>query len=230
MKYFFSIYLLIFVVSCAAAQKISNRFLEAGMMFGGTNYSGDVSEKAVEIKETQPGFGFFVRYHLNPNFSLKAHVYSGSISGDDKNTSRAGRKYRFGTSIFETAIVGEWAFLAHDRYSNTGIFKSHLQPYIFGGVGFTFGDPKAEYYGTTPNQDLKVPLPEEGLKNKFILAPIGAGIRTEVTDWLALGIEGGVRPVFSDDLDGMKINGNPDSGDWYYFAGLTLSVMLGGGQ
>ena len=200
------------------------------MMFGGTNYSGDLSEKTVELKETQPGFGFFVRYHLNANLSLKAHIYSGSISGDDKNTSRAGRKYRFGTSIFETAIVGEWAFLAHDRYSNTGIFKSHLQPYIFGGVGFTFGDPRAEYYGTTPNQDLKVPLPEEGLKNKFILAPVGAGIRTEITDWLALGIEGGVRPVFSDDLDGMKVNGNPDSGDWYYFAGLTLSVMLGGGQ
>jgi hypothetical protein len=230
MKYIFSLYLCLFFVSITGAQQLSNRFLEAGAMFGGTSYSGDVSEKRIELNETNPGFGFFVRYHLNSSFSLKAHIYSGSIAGDDKNTGLARRKYRFGTSIFETALVGEWFFFPHDRYSSTGIFKKHLQPYIFGGIGLTFADPKAEYYGNTPNQDLKVPLPEEGLKNKFVLAPIGVGLRAELLDWFSLGLEGGFRPVFSDDLDGMKVNGNPNSGDWYYFAGLTISVMLGGGQ
>jgi len=228
MKYLFTFLLFYSLSSVAFSQKLSDRYVEAGMMFGATNYSGDLSEKAVELNETQPGFGFFIRYHVNRSISLKAHIYSGSITGDDKNTSRAARKYRFGTSIFETALIGEWYLLPHDRYSNTGIFKSRLEPYLFGGLGVTFADPKAEYYGNTPNQDLKVPLPEEGLKTKFLLAPVGGGIRTEIFDWLALGVEGGIRPVFSDDLDGMKINGNPNNGDWYYFGGMTLSVLMGG--
>lgn len=228
MKFYTILCLLLISSVVAFSQKSISRTLEAGIMFGVTNYSGDVAEKRVELVETQPGYGFFARYHLTKNFSLKGHIYSGSITGDDKNTVNASRKYRFGTSIFEGGLVGEWTPFAKDRLSNTGVFRPLFEPYVFGGLGFTFADAKAEYYGTTPNTDLRVPLPEENLKTRFLLAPVGLGIRATVTERFVLGLEGGFRPVFSDDLDGMRINGNPGSNDWYYFGGLTLALILGG--
>jgi OmpA-OmpF porin, OOP family len=229
MKYHLLFILMLFTAfTTIHAQKSIKGTIEGGIMLGATNYSGDVAEKRVELIETQPGFGVFARYHFTKSFSIKAHVYSGSITGDDKNTVNAVRKYKFGTSIFEGAVVGEWTLFPKDRLTNTGVFKPIFEPYLFAGIGFTRADPKAEYYGTTPNIDLKVPLPEDNIKTRYLLAPIGAGIRVTLSERFVLGFEGGLRPVFSDDLDGMRMNGNPSSNDWYYFTGLTASIILGG--
>ncbi len=228
MKFYTTLFWVLCSISPLLSQRQISRTLEAGIMIGATNYSGDVAEKRVHLEETRPGFGVFARYHFNKNFSMKAHVYSGSISGDDKNTVNFKRKFKFGTSIFETALVGEWTFLAKERMSNTGVFKPAFEPYIFGGVGFTMADPKAEYYGSNPNFDLNIPISEENIKTRYLLAPVGAGVRATVTERLVIGLEGGLRPVFSDDLDGMEINGNPKSNDWYYFTGLTVALILGG--
>ena len=198
-------------------------------MFGLTNYSGDMAEKAIELNETQPGYGVFVRYHFSRHFSAKAHAYSGSISGDDANTSRFDRKFRFATSIVEVATVAEWNILGRDRVSSTGVHKTFITPYLFGGIGVTFANKSADYYGPPDkrNDYMKVPIPEAGLNNRFVLVPVGAGLRADLMDFLVFSLEGGWRPVFSDDLDGIKINGNPNRGDWYYFAGATVSFILG---
>jgi hypothetical protein len=204
-------------------------FVEAGLLFGGTAYSGDVAEKAVDLTELQTGFGLFVRYHVNPNLSLKAHLYAGSISGDDRNSpDLAERGFVFGTTFYEWAGVAEWNFFAKERFSPTGVHKVHLSPYVYLGVGMTIADPKAQYVGTPDKRDiyLKVPFPEENLQTNYVLAPMGLGLRLDLLDRLILGVEGGWRPVFSDDLDGVNINGNPDSGDWYYFFGASASFIL----
>jgi hypothetical protein len=52
------------------------------------------------------------------------------------------------------------------------------------------------------------------------------GVRADILDRLVLGAEFGWRPVFSDDIDGIRQNGNPAKGDWYYFTGLTISFIL----
>jgi hypothetical protein len=205
-----------------------NSYFETGFLFGLTNYSGDISEAAIEISETQPGYGLYFRYHFSKDWAVKAHVYSGSISGDDANSESLNyRKLRFSTSIVEFGTVAEWKFLGQERYSGTGIHNFFVTPYVFAGLGFTFADAKTEYYGD-PNSEFAPdpPLPEEGLKNKFILAPVGVGLRADIFERLVVGVEGGWRPVFSDDLDGIRENGNPDKGDWYYFAGLTISFIL----
>ena len=51
-------------------------------------------------------------------------------------------------------------------------------------------------------------------------------MRADIFERLVIGLEGGWRPVFSDDLDGIRRNGNPGKGDWYYFAGVTVSFIL----
>jgi Domain of unknown function (DUF6089) len=233
MRFKFALIACLLSLSVSAQRHVRQDYWEAGIMFGGTNYSGDVSEKRVSINETQVAYGAFVRYHVNPKLAFKLHAYSGSISGDDKNNpSTKVRSYRFGASIFETAVMAEWSPFGKPIFTNTGIHRLHIDPYVFAGFGFTFADAKAEYYGpdSLKNNNLRVPLPETGLNERLPLAPVGAGIRVAASDWLMIGGEFGVRPVFSDDIDGMRINGNPNSNDWYYFGGVTLSVVLGGAR
>jgi OmpA-OmpF porin, OOP family len=217
------------VVPAIAQVEVRERFFDGGVLLGITNYSGDVAERRIDIQETQPGYGFYLRYHFNRNFALKAHVYSGSISGDDRHSpEKKDRSFKFGTSIFETALVGEWSPVSKNRFSRTGLHKSRITPYFFAGLGCTFANSNAEYYGPSDrrNDYLRVPLPEDNLQRIFLLAPMGGGIQFDVSEYIRMGGEFGIRPVFSDDLDGIKINGNPNSGDWYYFGGITMSVIL----
>lgn len=214
-----------FVAAACPLSAQRTTYFETGFLLGLTNYSGDVAESSVELSETQPGYGLYFRYHFSKHFSGKAHLYSGSISGDDANSPVLNyRRLKFSTSIIEFGAVGEWQILGKERYSNTGIHNFFITPYLFGGLGLTFADAKAEYYGE-PGPDAPS-LPEEGLRDKFILVPVGVGVRADILDRLVLGAEFGFRPVFSDDLDGIHQNGNPDKGDWYYFTGLTISFIL----
>jgi Domain of unknown function (DUF6089) len=233
MRHFFLLlFCTLFVLSASAQRRKDNRYLECGIMFGVNNYSGDVSYQRVEIEETRPGFGIYTRYRFTHNFSMRAQIYSGSISGNDIHATaqeRRERSFKFGTSIFEGALLAEWTFFNGDRYSKTGIHNSGFRPYIFAGIGFAKADPKTEYYGPEDKRNLylRTPLPEEGLAKNFILAPLGGGIYYELNEAIVFGLEGSIRPVFSDDIDGVRTNGNPKANDWYYFAGVTLSMIMG---
>jgi hypothetical protein len=209
--------------------KDRDRHFEAGIMLGATNYSGDLAEKIIEIAETQLGYGAYLRYQASNHFSIKFHGYSGSISGDDKHSAvLKERSFRFQTSFLELGLVGEVHFFTKPRYSRTGISKFRISPYLYGGIGTVFATADAIYYGPADrrNDYLRVPLPEDNLQNRFLLAPMGGGLRFDLSDQFILGLEGGFRPVFSDDLDGVKLNGNPDKGDWYYYTGATISYLF----
>lgn len=211
----------------------TEHYAELGFLFGLTNYSGDLAEAHVEMKETRPGFGAFVRYHFSPTFAIKGQVYSGYVTGDDNNSTnikRVRRSLKFATSIFEYGAVAEYHFFAPERLNGAGTHNFHVNPYLFAGVGGAVTDAKAEYYGPEDLRDfyLKAPLPEAGLQSHFFSTPVGFGVEMDVYDRIILGAELGWRPVFSDDLDGIKRNGNPDKKDWYYFAGFTIAYILSG--
>lgn len=210
--------------------KSSSHYMELGMMLGATQYSGDVAEKDIELAQTEVGFGFYYRYHIKKQFFFKGQVYFGYISGDDANSpDLKERKFKFYSPLWEVAGVVEYAPLAQERVSKTGINNYFFSPYVFAGIGGAFTRAEPEYYGSVANYDkyLKTPLPEENIvRRSFFTVPVGAGVRFDYSERLVFGAEGGFRPVFSDKLDGISINGNPDKNDWYYFVGITASFVI----
>lgn len=220
-------------VQAQEAGRPFNRFLEAGILLGLTNYSGDLAENAIELPQTRPGFGIYGRYHLSSKWGVKSHLYFGSLAGDDKNSeTRQERSFRFKTSILEFGTVAEWKPFGKDRISETGLHLVHFTPYVFAGAGVTFADPDAEYYGPESRREsyVRTPFPERGLQKTFFTTPVGLGLRLDIADRWIIGAEGGWRPVYADYLDGISLNGDPDDNDWYYFLGVTASLVIGRGS
>jgi hypothetical protein len=207
---------------------------ELGIFIGATQYSGDLVDKTIDFKHTEPGFGFFLRYHLTPQWYARAHVYSGFLSGDDAfSTDRQERSFRFFNTLFETALLVEYAPLAKERVSSTGINNVSVSPYVFAGPGVVFTRTEPEYYGDASKADtyIKTPFPEGGTSQQTLFTvPVGIGVRLDYFERFVFGVEGGMRPVFSDKLDGISVNGNPDKNDWYYFVGVSAAFVLNGRQ
>lgn len=208
---------------------------EIGIVGGFNAYSGDLTQKFAETKELRFGFGGFFRHHFSENFSVRAQIGKGLLSGDDRHNDEQlnFRKFRFTTTFVEGTVVGEYHPLGKTSFDDYGwrIFK----PYVFAGAGFTRARQTTEDYSGV--NDVKngrgfdasekvVEFPEPGLKQNFVTLPFGVGVRANVGEQLILGVEASFRPVFSDYLDGVKLNGNETENDWYHFLGVSLSYVL----
>ena len=60
--------------------------------------------------------------------------------------------------------------------------------------------------------------------------PFGLGVKADINHQWMVGLEWGMRPVFSDMLDGVSQSGNPDQNDWYGMGGMNLSFRFGRGD
>ena len=193
-------------------------------------YSGDLSEKDVDFRQARPAFGVFGRYQLSQSFLVKGQLLSARIFGDDKySAGHAGRKFRINGPLYELSLVLEYAPFYFGSENSAGK-TYYFFPYIFAGVGGTYAKPKLKYYGSADEQAsaYREPIPEGGKEtNTFLCTPIGGGMRLNINGRMTVGVEAGLRPTYSDLLDGVSKNGNPNLNDWYYFAGVTASYYLG---
>lgn len=237
MKNWITVFLLSGAASVFAQSKYkpAQRYWELGFLWGLTNYSGDLTDQPIQLAETGIGYGAQARCQLSPKFALRASMFYGAISGDDahaKDPEVRQRSLRFGTDILELGLCGEWHMWGKPRFSSLGEHHFSLSPYAYLGLGAAFCGPKTEYYGAPEDRDkfIRAPLPETAARQQFLLAPMGMGIRADLNEGLTIGLEGGWRPVFSDNLDGVRLNGNPASNDWYYFGGVSLAFVLGSSQ
>ncbi len=184
---------------------------------GGANQVGTHLFKDLEFSTTRPDISASFRYYVTPNFSAKAGIYYGLISGNDGLTGHPSRTYRnlsFKSNIWELSAQAELSGLTVYREGHRyDIKRAHgyknvlFQAYGFIGVGVFRFNPKGYYRGRWYNlQELGTEgqgLPGEPEKYKRIglCIPIGAGFRYGISRNLNIGLEYGIRKTFTDYID-----------------------------
>jgi Domain of unknown function (DUF6089) len=205
--------------SDGSAKKIT----EIGISVNMFHYSGDLAEERIVLKEGEYGFGFHIRHQLTDRVHLFANGIFGRIAGDDANNGPGlrERKYRFFSPIREFSAQVEFYPTKTFVLGSANSFT--LRPYMFAGAGIVKVDPKAEYYGPGIS-----PFPEPDLKKTLITTPVGFGFRSDVYERISIHGSIGWRPVYSDELDGVSINANPNNPDWYTNFQLGFSYTIRG--
>ncbi len=206
------------------------KYFEAGPWFGLANYSGDVAEDRIVFGETKVAYGFAVRYHFVRHFDFRVHIMRGNISGTDQNSSDAvikARNFSFFSPVTEVGGMIEYNFIDRDRVTGTGVFSNTVSPFLFVGGAMTFINPEVGCKdGCPPN----VTFPEPGQKKRRLAFPGGIGVRADLAEQVSMSVEVGMRPTFTDDIDGVSLYGNKKANDWYTFFGGTLSYVFGKGS
>lgn len=200
---------------------------EAGLFLGASNYMGDLSPSPVAANETHLAVGGQYRQMFTPTFGIRGTVSISKLSGDDANKpipfpQEGNRRWSMEAGLFEVAMHAEWHPMAEARFNNAGLYKRQFSPFV--GLGFGLAFAESEVSITDEKDRLK--FPENGDKSSFFVTPITLGIRFDVTDiWMISG-EFGVRPTFSDYLDGVSQNGISENKDWYLQGGITILYLI----
>ena len=175
-------------------------------LIGTANYQGDLQDKRFSFNQARLAFGAGVTYEVSDKFSVRAGLTLAKVGADDKKNAKVFyRNLNFTSPITELHLAGEYYLLNPYEHS--------LAPYLFGGLAVYHFNPYtrdslgAKYY-------LR-PLSTEGegfYQNKKnysltqLAIPFGAGIRLSLSENIRVGLEVGMRKLFTDYLDDVSTN------------------------
>jgi outer membrane protein OmpA-like peptidoglycan-associated protein len=205
---------------------------EIGGFLGTSNYQGDVVKPILfTLKETTGAGGLLLRYHLNEQMALRGNLLFGKIAGKDDNfDSRGNRGFSFTSPLTEISLVGEYEIFGIRRLKD-GAFRKYVSPYFFAGFGVGLIKPTTDFNeGVNTSPAIASSIAKDkahGFKKTNLVIPLGVGFKFGLTPHVTLGVEMGLRPAFTDYLDGISEAANPEKDDWYVFGGLTLGYRLG---
>ncbi len=220
-KALFGFFLLLLSLSASAQAH------EAGLFFGGSNFSGDVGQTDY-LQPKKLAYGLLYRWNAHERYSLRFNLLSTSLLGNDNESAipaRQERGYVFENELQEITAGLEFHFFNFNLNDRGLVFT----PYLFGGIGYA----RAE--------NLYYPLNEKRatatahFNTLIIPAAFGAKIRLGFR-WV-VGLEAAMRFSLNDNLDGSypknvqgsikKPFGSSLTNDWYFFSGLTISYTFG---
>jgi len=206
----FIVILMFFAVLCGYAQKS-----EVGAFGGASFYLGELNPN-IPFAMSRPAGGIVYRYNISPRWALRANINFAEVRASDEKTNKNDpRNLSFHSPITEISATVELNFLK--LYTESG--QNHFAPYIFAGLGVFSFNPQAELDGKTYSLQ-HLGTEGQGLsgQKKFyslvnVAIPFGLGFKYNLTKWLTLGLEWGMRFTFTDYLD--DVSGN-------YFDNVTL--------
>jgi hypothetical protein len=174
------------------------------VFFGGaSNYQGDLQDKKYTFQESHPAFGLGGLYELNDNLSLRAGLSFATVSANDKLSNSIlilERNLNFTSRITEGQVGLEYDILS--------LYQHRFTPYVFGGLAVFHFNPFT--FDTTGKKVYLQPLGTEGEgffdgRSKYGLTqlaiPFGGGFKYAISDNVRIGIEVGLRKLFTDYLD-----------------------------
>ncbi len=176
---------------------------EIGGMAGVSFYMGDANKTKL-YQSPGPAGGVVFRYNMDFRWAIKSNLAIGHISGDTKHSGNAfpyAQQSSFSRMFYELGGQVEFNFFNYsDKFPY--LDTKRWTPYVFTGVGFTFGSGEKTFF------DANIPL--------------GVGVKYKLRDRLNLGFEFSFRRLFSDDFDVTKKGQNFNLNDPY---GVKSSVL-----
>ena len=220
--------LCLFIVFLCLHLHSKAQFHEVGAFLGGGNYVGDIGGTYYVYPEN-PAFGLVYKWNRTTRYSLRTNAMIMNIKKSDYSPidfARFNRRYRFKNQIMEFSVGTEINYYDFNLHGN----DKKIAPYLFLGLGFI----RYNLFYHEPNTLENI---EYG-KGLDIALPAIIGVKANVSPFVVLGLELGVRYTFTDNLDGSApetedglINdlkfGNMNNNDWYVFTGLTISFTFG---
>lgn len=193
------IYLLSFF-SCFFALAVNAQDFHLNLYLGVSNYQGDLQDKRFTFQQSHLAGGAGITYDLNDHFSLRTALILGKVSGDDKLGRNKQRNLNFNSAITEGHLG--------IQYYITPMLQYSLTPYVFAGISLYHFDPYTrdtagkKYYlkaMSTEGQGFVAGKDYYNLTQFGI--PFGGGVKLSLTDNMNVGLEIGLRKLFTDYLD-----------------------------
>ncbi len=195
----------ILVLCCLLSFAALTQRVHVGVFGGLAAYNGDLTDKLFPKKVSNGAIGLTVNYEIADQLMLRAGFTYSVIGGADRFSDKAYSRLRnlsFETSIMEFSTVGEYYLF--------NLYEKAYSPYAFAGLAVFHYDPYA-YNGGKQKVFLK-PLSTEGQgvagypdRKTYSLTqlaiPLGGGIKFAVSDNFRVGLEVGLRKLFTDYLD-----------------------------
>lgn len=191
------------------------QFIEFGGGPGITNYSGDLV-RGFNLNTSSIAGTVYYRMNFSEIVTLRLGLTLGSVKGSETpiDAFAIERNHSFNNSILEVSSVFEYHFL---DYKSEGS-SVDWSPYIFAGFGVA-------NFNNVPANTGKLQS----------VIPMGVGFKHLFRKKFCIGFEAGARKTFFDQLDGISDGditikdyqyGNPKDDDWYFFTGISFSIIL----
>lgn len=202
-------------------------------IFGGlAAYNGDLTDKIFPKKVTNAAIGVTGTYELTDNFMIRGGFTFARVGGADRfsdDPALRARNLAFETAITELSVVAQYYLL--------NLYDNKFTPYAFAGLAAFHFNPYA-YHGSTEKIYLR-PLSTEGqgipgygkeYKLTQLAIPLGGGVKYAFTDNIHLGLEAGLRVLFTDYLDDVS-SFYADPADLLAYRGQTsVDMSYRGGE
>lgn len=223
---------LIFILICFQCCQLQvlgqSKFLkhtEIGLLLGGLHYAGDLNDRFNIIHNIGPGASLLVqRNSVNTRWGWRNTLSAGRFSAADKFSDNAyfkNRNLSVRTFVAEASTQLVFNFLPYEIGGKTAGMAFPFTPYIFAGGAFYYFNPKAELNGTyyklrlmdTEGQGTAVYKRKRAAAVQFAI-PLGLGLKASVGKKMGIGIEWGIRKLYTDYLDDVSMS--------YIYPGVLL--------
>src|SRR5262245_31777613 len=204
----------LFIVFSLNVLFLQSQRLHVGLAGGLANYNGDLLDKLYPKKITNGFIGFTVHYELQDQILLRGGYNFARVNGSDTHAEKPDlqlRNLQFESAVSEFSLVGE--------YHLFNLYEKRFTPYVFAGLAIFHFNPYT--YDSTGKKTFLKPLSTEGQgiypnKKDYSLwqpaIPFGGGFKFAINENLRIGIELGLRKLFTDYLDDVSTS-YPDQND-----------------
>ncbi|HZH38229.1 MAG TPA: DUF6089 family protein [Flavisolibacter sp.] len=192
---------LLLLLLCCSGAAFSQ--FHIGVFAGGSNYLGELNTKL--YARTKPAAGLSLNYEISDRVMLRSGVTFGKFEGSDQFSSpdyiKQIRNLSFQSRVSEFSLLGELTVF--------NLYNINWSPYFFGGFSVYHFNP---YVIDSGAKIYLQPLGTEGQgtsqypgRKPYALTqlavPFGGGVKFNLSDNIRLGVEVGLRRLFTDYLD-----------------------------